>query len=67
MATPHSSGLIALMAESKRKLVGNELTLGEIMDMMEQLGKKKNNQIGFGSLTWNIWLEWLSTQYGISV
>jgi len=67
MATPHSSGLIALMAESKRKLVGDELTLGEIMDMMEQLGKKKNNQTGFGSLTWNIWTEWLSTQYGISV
>jgi len=65
MATPHAAGLIALMRESFKKILGKTLTVEEIKLMMKELGTEKNNISGWGALTWSKWEQWLSTQYGV--
>ncbi|KKK46347.1 hypothetical protein LCGC14_3164020, partial [marine sediment metagenome] len=66
MATPHISGLVAHMSEAHRTLLGKELTLMEIKEMMTQLGIEKNNTIGWGIMDWPLYQRWLNTQYGVS-
>ena len=67
MATPHCAGLVTCMAQLYRERIGKELTVDEIKTMMEALGKPKDNNIGWGMLSWDIVSEWVSTQYGISL
>lgn len=64
MATPHVAGLITMMCQAHRSIVGADLTVEEIKDMMDELGKRKNNTSGWGIITWQIYEEWLSTEYG---
>jgi len=65
MATPHVAGLVALMRESMSRLLGRVLTVDEIKRMMEQLGEPKDNDKGWGPITWQMWEQWLSTEYGV--
>ena len=60
MATPHVAGLVACMKQQMP-----ELTTNEIKKMMAALGHEKTNIDGWGPITWQMWEEWLSTQYGI--
>jgi len=66
MATPHVSGIIACMKQAHRQLLGRELTLEEVKRMMEQLADhEKNNEAGWGLISWQKYEEWLSTEYGV--
>lgn len=67
MATPHTAGIVLLMKQAKRDMVGEELTVSEIKDMMGKLGKKKDNDCGWGFLNWQVFKEWMSTEYNIHV
>lgn len=71
MATPHVSGLIALMRQAHRDLLGRVLTVYEVKNMMkawaEDRGITKDNIRGWGPITWQIYEWWLNTQYGITI
>lgn len=67
MATPHVAGLVALMKEAMRKLTGYELTVHEVKRMLSQLGHEKTNDDGWGMITWEMFENWLSTEYGIEI
>ena len=67
MATPHCSGLITLMYEAHNKLLGKPLTVREIKTMMEKLGHSKTNDDGWGLISWRMYEDWLSTQYGVKI
>jgi len=67
MATPHVSGLVALMKEAHSRTIGRVLTTDEINKMLSELGHEKNNDAGWGALTWEMYEEWMSTQYGVEL
>ena len=67
MATPHAAGLIACMRQAHSLLLGKTLTTDEIKEMLQELGEPKNNDTGWGLLTWKMYEEWLSTQYGVTI
>jgi subtilisin family serine protease len=67
MATPCVAGTVACMAQLYREKLGKELTTGEVKKMMESLGHEKNNDDGWGLLSWDIVETWVSTQYGVSM
>lgn len=67
MATPHVSGLLACAAQMYRGVLGRELTVDEVKRMMEQLGHPKTNDDGWGLITWQLFEEWVSTQYGVKI
>ena len=67
MATPHVAGLVALMVECHRRVLGRTLTVEEIKKMMSELGLEKNNTVGWGAITWEIYEKWLSTTYGVDL
>jgi hypothetical protein len=65
MATPHVAGLVSLMVESHRRMLGKTLTVEEIKKMMSELGLEKGNIVGWGAITWGIYEKWLSSEYGV--
>ena len=67
MATPHLSGLVTCMAQLYRERIGRGLTVEEIKTMMEALGKPKDNDTGWGRLSWDVVESWVSTEYGITL
>ena len=67
MATPIVAGLITLMRQCHRDVLGKILTLDEIKAMMEELGHEKNPTSGWGAMTWQMYEHWLSTQYGVEL
>ena len=67
MATPHISGLVALMREAHSRTIGRVLTTDEIKKMLQELGHEKNYNAGWGVLTWQLYEDWMSTQYGVEV
>lgn len=67
VAAAHASGIITLMREAHRKLLGKKLTVEEIFRMLSQLGKPKDNKSGWGALTWYIYERWLQTEYGVRI
>ena len=67
MATPTAAGLIVLMRQCHRDVLGKILTLDEIKTMMEELGHEKNPTSGWGAMTWLMYEHWLSSQYGVEL
>jgi len=65
MSTPHVSGLLALMREAHSKTIGRVLTTDEVKKMLEALGHEKTNEDGWGIITWDMYEEWMETQYGV--
>jgi subtilisin family serine protease len=67
MATPHTAGLVTCMSQLYREKIGKELTVDEIKTMMSELGREKNNDTGWGLLSWEIVEDWVSTTYGVAL
>jgi subtilisin family serine protease len=71
MATPHVAGLAVLMRQAHENLLRQTLTVDEIKKMMAawaiEQGIEKNNDYGWGPITWDIYEWWLSTQYSLQV
>ncbi len=67
MATPHITGLVACMKQAHLDLIGRVLTTSEIKKMLSELGHAKTNEDGWGPLTWGMYEEWMSTEYGVTV
>jgi subtilisin family serine protease len=67
MSTPHVSGVVALMREAHAKLLGKILTLEEVLRMLESLGHSKSNDDGYGLISWDMYCNWMSTEYGIEL
>jgi len=67
MATPVVAGLVTLMCQCHRDVLGKILTLDEIKAMLEELGHEKTNTDGWGAMTWRMYEHWLSTQYGVEL
>lgn len=66
MSCPIVAGLVALMRQAHAQLLGMVLTLDEIKTMLRELGHPKNNNDGWGMISWQMYEYWLSTQYGFS-
>lgn len=67
MATPHVSGILALMRECMGKAVGKKLMVEEVKAMLQALGHEKSNQDGWGKIDWGMFEEWMSTQYSVEL
>ena len=67
MATPHASGLIALMRQAFALRLGKVLTTEEVKRMLEELGEPKNNDTGYGLLTFQMFMEWCESEYGVKL
>jgi subtilisin family serine protease len=67
MATPHVSGLVTLMAECHLKTIGARLTVAEVKDMLRTLGGGKNNDDGWGPISWGMYRNWLRKIYGVEI
>jgi subtilisin family serine protease len=68
MATPIAAGLIACMRQAHKQLLGQQLTVTEVKNMMSMLGlSQKSNSAGYGVLTWQIYEDWMKSKYGIQV
>jgi len=67
MATPVAAGLITLMRQCHRDVLGRILTMDEIKAMMSELGHEKNPTSGWGTMTWQMYEHWLSTQYSVEL
>jgi len=67
MSTPHVAGLVTCLAQLYRQRIGKELTVEEVKNMMTQLGHEKNNDFGWGLISWNMVETWVSTNYGIKL
>ncbi len=67
MSTPQAAGMGTLMRQAHQKLLGKTLTNTEIKQMLAALGLPKTNDYGWGPLTWSLYREWLSTQYGVTL
>jgi hypothetical protein len=39
----------------------------EVKAMMKQLGHEKNNDAGWGLISWGTYERWLETQYGVKL
>jgi len=65
MATPGVAGLIACMYQCHRKVLSKPFTVNEVKKMLEQLGHEKRYSDGWGVITWDMYLTWLSTEYSI--
>jgi len=67
MATPVAAGLVTLMRQAHKQVLGRLLVTGEIMEMMKQLGHEKRNSDGYGFLSWSLYEKWVSTEYSIEL
>jgi len=67
MATPHVAGLVALMVEAHRRVLGKTLTVDEVKTMMRELGMEKTPTYGWGAITWDLYERWLSTEHGVEI
>ena len=71
MATPHASGMLALMRQAHKEVLGKKLTAEEVKQMVSawalEHGKTKDNNCGWGPVTWEVYTWWVSTQYGANV
>ncbi|MCS7118289.1 MAG: S8 family serine peptidase [Thaumarchaeota archaeon] len=69
MATPHCAGLCALIVEHGQKN-GINVTASTIKQVMssygEYYGELKNNQYGWGVLTWDKWMSYAKEVMGIA-
>jgi len=64
MATPHVAGLVALMAQAKQQSLGQRLTVDEIKEMMTAYSTGKTNDDGWGMISWEMFSDWMETEYG---
>lgn len=67
MATPHVAGFVTCMAQLYKEKIGRELTVEEIKLMMSELGREKDNNDGWGLISWNMVEKWVSTNYGVEL
>jgi len=67
MAAPVASGLITLMRQCHRDVLGRILTMDEIKAMMSEMGHEKNPTSGWGALTWSMYEHWLETEYSTKI
>ena len=54
MATPHMAGLLACARQLYKEKYGKTLTAAMVKDIGERLGTAKNNDTGYGVLTWDM-------------
>ena len=68
MATPTVTGMLTLMKQAFREVVGSEFGFNEVMDMMKSTARhNKSNDFGWGLVTWQRFEEWLKIRYGVKV
>jgi len=68
MAAPTVAGMLALMKQAFREILGCEFGLYEAIDMLESTAtEKKNNNYGFGLITWQRFKTWLNVKYGVGI
>jgi len=67
MACPHVAGLMACMKQAYYEATGKVLRLSEVKQMLMQLGTPKTNGYGYGPITWQMFEEWMNTQYGFDL
>ena len=66
MATPHASGLVALMCQYAASR-GIDLTAEDVKSVVKTYGeeREKSNEAGWGMLTWGKWREYARNYLGI--
>jgi len=68
MATPHVAGAVAIYKEIYRRVLGIELTVGEIKKMLEVTATgEKTNDYGWGVPDFERFKYYLSTEYGVEL
>jgi len=61
-ATPVVAGLISLMKQAYGD-IGKTLDMNEVMRMLSRMGHAKNNNDGYGLLTWDMISRWMDSEY----
>jgi subtilisin family serine protease len=68
MATPHAAGMVVLIEDAYRRHLGKTVTLDEIQKMMYEFrDHDKNNDAGWGVLSWDKVELWFETEYGVKL
>lgn len=67
MATPHVTGLVACMRQAYFDALDKALTIAEIKNMLEALGWHKDTNYGWGPITWQMFEQWMNTQYNVVI
>jgi len=63
-----TSGLIAIMCQAWRELLGRKLLGHEIKRILNESAKGlKSNESGWGTLTWDLAEWWLATEHGVKL
>ncbi len=63
-----TSGLIAIMCQAWRELLGRRLLGHEVKRMLNESAKGlKSNESGWGTLTWDLAEWWLTKEYGVKL
>lgn len=63
-----ASGLIAVMCQAWRELLGKRLLGHEVKRMLNESAEGlKSNEGGWGPLTWDLVTWWLSSEYGVKI
>ena len=65
MATPTVAGMLLLMRQAFRELIGRELELEDVIDMLRTTSYEKTNDYGWGLVTWQRFKEWLEIKFGV--
>jgi len=73
MATPIAAGLITLMDQAFNQYMGRYMTINDIHDMFNTLplnfldNYEKNNQFGYGFLTWSLFVQYMKMKYDVNL
>lgn len=66
MATPHISGLVSQMRQAYKEKTGKTLTTEHVKHMLDVAYEgHKDNDEGYGPLTWGVFQIWMENEYGI--
>lgn len=67
MATPHVAGLVTLMGQAYRNETNGTLTLKQLMEMLKTYGLSKDNNTGYGIITWDMFVKYMSKYHGVQL
>lgn len=67
MATPIVAGLVSIMRQIHLAAINKILTVSEIKQMLSTLGHVKNNNDGWGMISYGMYQTWMKQRYGVTI
>ena len=67
MSTPITAGIICCMKQAYEYYLDERFTVDEIKKMLEIMGDEKDNEKGWGPITWKMFVDYMDTEYSIKI